>query len=112
MHLEILQRGSEYPSPIEGGWTKTPGRLKAVRLCIGNSHAKGGGGKNQSLFHPNACSNFSKAGITPFSTASLWRHPWHFFSARKHIGKGDYRCAMRVSRGSHATPFDEEVYGL
>jgi len=33
------------------------------------------------------------------------------FSARKHIGAGDRRCAMRVSRGSHATPFDEEVYG-
>jgi hypothetical protein len=69
-------------------------------------------GRDKSSFHRNARSTFLEEGRKPilFNSNPLERSV-AFFSARKHIGTGDRRCAMRVSRGSHATPFDEEVYG-
>jgi hypothetical protein len=71
-----------------------------------------GWGRDKSAFHRNACSTFSEEGRKPilFNSNPLERF-LTFFPARKHIGKGDRRRAMRISRGSHATPFDEEVYG-
>jgi hypothetical protein len=68
--------------------------------------------RDNSSFHRNARSNFSEEGRKPilFNSNPLETSP-AFFSAGKHIGKGDRHCAMRVSMGSHATPFNEEVYG-
>jgi hypothetical protein len=69
-------------------------------------------GRDKSSFHRNARSTFSEEGRKSilFNSNPLERS-LAFFSARKHIGAGDSESAMRVSRGSHATPFDEEVYG-
>jgi hypothetical protein len=67
-------------------------------------------GRDKSAFHRNACSTFEEKKPIIFNSNPLERS-LTFFSARKQIGKGDRRCAMRVSRGSLATPFDEEVYG-
>jgi hypothetical protein len=68
--------------------------------------------RDNSSFHRNARSNFSEEGRKPIIlNSNPLERSLTFFSARKHIGKGDRRCAMRVSRGSLATPFDEEVYG-